>query len=433
MIGSDHLLIHKLDAFVRKYYKNQLLKGSIIFLGVFVLAFLGVALLEYFGRYTSAVRAVLFFFLLILSLGLLVRYILYPLSKLAKLGAQLSREQAAEIIGKHFAQVNDKLLNALQLMGKANQDESLLLAAIEQKTSELSPVPFSAAIDYKRNMKYARLALIPVLALLAILLVAPSLVSDGAQRVIQYNKTFKVPAPFDFIVENKTLTAEQYQDYELKVRMEGSELPNEVFVHTQNQVYRMEKTDASHFVFQFRNVQQHIPFYLEALGFEDDQKVLQVWSKPVILGYSVNLDYPSYLQMKDEVIANPADLSIPAGTIVKWQFTGKQTNEISLKFNELKAKANSTDGVHYTYSRKFFLSDSYSIKLSNEQVKKGDSLHFQIEVIPDAFPSIEVEEQRDSVSGKIYYFGGIGSDDHGLSKLTFNYRFVASEDKAKMD
>jgi hypothetical protein len=433
MIGSDHLLIHKLDAFVRKYYKNQLLKGSIIFLGVFVLAFLGVALLEYFGRYTSGVRAVLFFFLLILSLGLLIRYILYPLSKLAKLGAQLSREQAAEIIGKHFTQVNDKLLNALQLMSIANQDESLLLAAIEQKTSELSPVPFTAAIDYKRNIKYARFAVIPVLALLVILFVSPHLVSDGAQRVIQYDKTFKVPAPFDFVVENKSLTAEQYQDFELRVRMDGKELPNEVFVHTQNQVYRMEKTDASHFVFTFRNVQQNTPFFLEALGFEDDQRALEVFAKPVMLGYQVSLDYPAYLQMKDEVIANPGDLSIPAGTIVKWQFTGKQTSEISLKFNALKAKANSTDGVHYTYSRKFFLSDAYSIKLSNEQVQKGDSLHFQIEVLPDAFPSIEIEEQKDSVTGKIYYFGGIGSDDYGLSKLTFNYRFLASDDKAKTD
>jgi len=431
-MGSNHLLVQKLDAFVKKYYKNQLLKGSIIFLGVFVLAFLGVTLLEYFGRYTSTIRAFLFFFWLTLSAVLCYKFILIPVAKLARMGKQLSRTDAADIIGKHFSEVNDKLLNALQLLEVSSPDQSLLLAAIEQKTQELSPVPFSAAIDYKGNIKYAKFALIPLLILAALLVFSPQLVSDGAQRVLQYNQVFKEPAPFEFVIENNNLSAEQYQDFTLQVKMLGKELPNEVFIHLLNQVYKLEKEDATHFVYHFRNVQETTPFYLEALGFEDAEKTLQVWWRPVMLGYSVSLDYPAYLQMKDEVIANPGDLSMPSGTIVKWQFTSKQTTEINLQFNLLNVKANSPDGVHYSYSRKFFLSDNYAIKLSNERVKKGDSLYFQIDVMPDAFPSIEMEAQIDSVSGKIYYFGGMGSDDHGLSKLSFNYRFLASDDKAKV-
>ncbi|OYU94626.1 MAG: hypothetical protein CFE21_15220 [Bacteroidetes bacterium B1(2017)] len=432
-MSANHLLIAKLDAFIRKYYRNLLLKGSIIFTGLFVLTFLFVSLLEYFGRYTSSVRATLFYSLLFISLGLLARFILYPLAQLLKLGKQLSHEQAAQIIGKHFSNISDKLLNTLQLLGKSSADELLLLAAIEQKSNELKPIPFGSAIDYKANIKYLRFAILPVVGLILILLVSPSLVSDGAQRVLQYDKTFKVPAPFDFTIENGTLEANQFQDFELKVKLSGKEIPNEVFVHMQNQTLRMQKTDATHFTFLFRNLQQSTPFFLEALGFEDAQKLLEVRTLPVMLNYSVYLDYPAYLNQKDEVISNAGDLSIPAGTTLKWQFTGKQTEDITLYFNKLIAKASTKDKVHFEYSRKFFLPDAYSVKLSNKQVAQGDSLSFQIDVVPDAFPAINIQEQKDSLTGKFIYFGGDGSDDHGLSKLTFNYKFLKSDTKTKLE
>ena len=199
---STNILLDKLDAFIRKYYLNQLLKGSIFFTGIFVLSFLLVTLLEYYGRYTSQVRAILFYSVCTVALFCLVKYILIPLSHLFKLGKQIDHKQAALIIGKHFSGVSDKLLNTLQLMQAGNGDEALLLAAIDQKTNELKPVPFTLAIDFKKNIKYLRYALFPVLTLLVILIVSPGMISDGAKRVIKYNQTFKVPAPFIFQIEN---------------------------------------------------------------------------------------------------------------------------------------------------------------------------------------------------------------------------------------
>lgn len=429
----NQLLLQKLDAFIRKYYKNLLLKGSIIFLGLFVAVFLLISLLEYFGRYTSGVREILFFSLLFLSLVLLVKFVIIPLAHLLKIGKQISHEQAASIIGKHFSGISDKLTNTLQLLKEVGSNQDLLLAAIAQKSENLSPIPFTAAVDYKANLKYARWAIVPVVFLLLLLIVSPSLVSDGATRVFQYKTVFKVPAPFNFQIENKTLKANQYQDFELKVNVSGKEIPNEVFIHYNKQTLHLEKMDVTHFSFVFRNVQNSFPFYLEALGFEDAEQVLEVKAKPVMLNYSVSLQYPSYLHQKEELIVNPGDISIPAGTTVKWQFLSKQTDEILLQFNQLLAHANSKDFAHFTYSRKFFLADSYTIKLGKEKELNGDSLHFQIEVIPDAFPAIQMEEQKDTLSGKFIYFGGEASDDHGLSKLSFNYRFLKASAKQKTD
>jgi hypothetical protein len=42
MNGTENILIEKLDEFVRKYYKNQLLKGIIYSGGILISAFLSV-------------------------------------------------------------------------------------------------------------------------------------------------------------------------------------------------------------------------------------------------------------------------------------------------------------------------------------------------------------------------------------------------------
>lgn len=429
----NHVLIEKLDAFIKKYYKNLLLKGALIFIGVFILFFLSVSALEYFGRYTSNTRAILFYSLWVSSAFLFLRYIAYPLAQLFKIGKVISYNQAAQIIGAHFSEVSDKLMNTLQLLDQSGTDNSLLQAAIDQKTKELSPLPFTAAVNYKKNLKYLWWALVPVLLMLITSITMPDLLSEGATRVWRYDQVFKVPAPFTFTILNDKMEAEQYQDFEVEVALEGSEIPNEVFVHTNNLSYKMQKKDATHFTYTFKNLQKSTAFYLEALGFEDELREIKVLNRPIILSYSVQLDYPAYLLQKDESINNPGDLTIPAGTIVKWQFTGKQTDELRLQFSNYEVNAKSEDKIHFQYSRKFFLSDAYAIKLSNATKAKGDSLYFQITVTPDAFPQIQVEEQRDSISGKILYFGGSASDDYGLSKLTFNYKFLKSADPKKTE
>ncbi len=45
---------------------------------------------------------------------------------------------------------------------------------------------------------------------------------------------------------------------------------------------------------------------------------------------------------------------------------------------------------------------------------------------------IDVEQKNDSLSNKIFYFLGDISDDHGFTKLDFNYRFVKSKDENKV-
>jgi hypothetical protein len=115
------------------------------------------------------VRTALFWGTVVAVALVIGKFIAIPLMKLFRLGEVISHAEAARIVGTHFSEVKDKLLNTLQLREMAAsqaQQSDLIDAAIAQRSRELGPVPFVNAIDLRRNTRYLRYAL-PPLALLA--------------------------------------------------------------------------------------------------------------------------------------------------------------------------------------------------------------------------------------------------------------------------
>jgi len=147
MSGAANNIIHqKLDEFIRKYYKNLLIKGLLYTTGLLVAGFLFLVVAEYFAEFSTTVRTVLFYLFLAISGFVLTRFIIIPVLKLNKLGDIISYETAATIIGTHFSNINDKLLNTLQLQRHSGSilSADLLTASINQKMEELKPIPFTS-------------------------------------------------------------------------------------------------------------------------------------------------------------------------------------------------------------------------------------------------------------------------------------------------
>jgi hypothetical protein len=90
MQNSENILIQKLDEFIRRYYKNQLIKGILYSSGILLAAFLSVVFLEYFGEFNTIIRGTLFFSFLLSTILVLINYIAIPLLKLNKIGQVIS-------------------------------------------------------------------------------------------------------------------------------------------------------------------------------------------------------------------------------------------------------------------------------------------------------------------------------------------------------
>lgn len=189
----------KLEAFIKKYYTNDLIKGIIMFFAIGLLYFLITLLVEYALWLNSTLRTILFWVFIVVELALFVRFIVRPLTKLFKLQKGINYKEASIIIGAHFPEVNDKLLNVLQLKEDAKQSE-LLLASIEQKSVELKPIPFKLAINFKNNSKYLKYAAIPVVIILLSFVSGKfNWFSDSYERVVNYQTAYEPPAPFQFL------------------------------------------------------------------------------------------------------------------------------------------------------------------------------------------------------------------------------------------
>ncbi|HMC96591.1 MAG TPA: hypothetical protein VKG92_02995 [Flavobacteriales bacterium] len=427
-------LIAKLDGFIRKYYKDRLIRGGLYSVGLLVAFFLGAALLESVGHFGTGARTALFWGVIVSTMFVLVRFIAIPVVKLFRLGAVISHEEAARIVGLHFSEVRDKLLNTLQLreMASGTPQRELIEAAIAQRSRELGPVPFANAIDLRRNTRYLRYALPPLLLLLGLLVAAPSLLTGPTQRLIQYGSEFKPKAPFDFVLVNDALEVPEQEDFELLVDLEGDAIPQQVDLDIDGQRIPLVKEGPVRFMHRFRNVQEPVEFHFVSEGFESKTYVLRTVPHPMLLDFSVALDFPPYLGLPKETVSNSGDLTIPAGTRVTWNVNARSADRLDLAFDDttyiLAPLASDLGTSSFLAERRFVQSRTYRMSPTIAGRANEEALRYRVEVVPDLYPTIKVEMKTDSSALKrLFYRGEIG-DDHGFKRLLFHYRFIAGGD-----
>ena len=424
-------IITKLDAFIRKYYVNLLIKGSLYFFGLSLVLILFIDFIEHFFRFANLGRQVLFYFAVLSLISLFIHYIAKPLFRLLKLGKQINYVQASKIIGEHFYDVQDKLLNTLQLheMAVNQPDSDLLLASIEQKSKALSVIPFQGAIDLKKNKKYAKYVLIPLGISLLILLIYPSMITSSSERIVKYQDDFIPPAPFEFILETGNLSLPKNVDLEISVRIEGSVIPSVVYLENDGQRISMIRKSNNRFSYRFKNLKESFNFRLNGDQYYSPTYSVNVFPNPGIKQFSIELDYPDYLKMENTTLSNQGDMVIPEGTKVHWSFKTEETDDLTMKINDSL--------YHFIENNKAFefsinarKSQYYQLFVRNQYKVGDDSLSYKMDVIPDRYPLIAMESAKDSVSNQVWYFNGRVEDDYGFSQLRFYYREIDDQNKS---
>ena len=424
--SSYDLLIQRLDQFIRKFYLNKLIRGLLYSVGLIIAAFLIINILEHYFYFDKGVRKVMFFGFILSSAVALFFWVINPLMKYFSLGKTISHEQAANIIGDHFADVKDKLLNILQLknqVGSSQINSELIDASINQKTDGLKLVPFKSAIDLSYNKKYAKYALPPFLIFLALVFGAPSLLKDSTHRLINNDREFERAAPFHFSLENDNIEVLKSEDVTITVRVEGSTLPDQVFIDLEDFQYELKMLDRDLYTYTFKNVQKDTKFRVYSGQFYSTEKSITVLPKPSIDQFALVLDYPGYTGRKDETLNNIGDAFVPQGTRIRWTYQTEDTDDVSIRFNNAKksdAFKQSRKNT-FSHSKTMMTSDLYTVYIDNAYLTTPDSSIYNINVAPDNHPSISVEAFADSTNAEVKYFIGNASDDYGLTNLTFNY------------
>jgi hypothetical protein len=413
----------KLESFIKKFYVNELMRGIVFFTGLGLFYFLFTLFVEYFLWLKPMGRTLLFWTFVGVEVFLLFRFIMFPIFKLFKFQKGIDYDEASVIIGEHFGDVNDTLTNFLQLSdanNKKNKSE-LLLASIDQKANALKPIPFGSAVDFMSNKKYLPVALAPILFFAAFYLTGNNqMISQSLNRVVHYNASFLAPAPFEFVVLNANLQTEQNKDFVLRLKTVGKVVPENVMIFIDDESYFFENTSTGEFQFKFVKPSSDVSFNVKGNSvFSSDYK-LKVVAVPSISNFKMELNFPFYLNRKPESINGTGNAVIPEGTRVTWKMDTEATQKVEwitekFTFPFLRAKN------VFLLSRNVFHKIDYQIVTSNSNIESYEKLNYQLLVVKDMYPSIQVKNAPDSLKMAMSYILGQVSDDYGISKLQVVY------------
>ena len=415
------IITEKLRQFTRKFYRNELIKGSILFFAIGLLYLFFTLFIEYFLWLKPMARTTLFWFFIFVESYLFFRFILKPIFKLFGLQKGISVEASSKIIGNHFPEVQDKLLNILQLKENTNKSD-LLLASIDQKSQELQPIPFVKAIDFKTNTKNLKYALIPIFIWIITLFTGNSgVLTQSLERVVNHRTTYNPPAPFSFFIQNEKLEVIQGKPFKLNVRTQGSVIPEEAKIVFNNQEYYLQKTAIDSFSFQFDTLTENTTFYIISNGIQSQNFTINVIETPTILNLYLDVKYPRYIGKRNETLQNTGNMVLPQGTRIIWKANTANTNTVSFIEDEKRIYFKEINTNSYTYSKRILYTIAYQITSSNKILKDYESLQYTIDVVKDDFPTIVVNSNIDSITRGVAQFAGKISDDYGLQKLQLVY------------
>jgi hypothetical protein len=421
------ILLTRLHSFIRKYYFDRILKGLLFWLIGVGSVYIVVVVSEYFGYFTTAVRTVLYFGFILFSFSVFIYFVLLPLFGLFKIGKYLSIEEAALILGKHFkSDIDDKILNTIQLKNllvKDSPQNDLLLASVDQKSSKLITYSFSSAVDLRKNVKYIPYALILLSVIMSGWILFPLVFKESTTRLVQYNTTFSRPAPFSINFENDIpLRALRNESFKITVLVDGDVLPNDLLIMFDGKEVPMLKIGPDRFEYTFRSVSTELDLYINGSGFIFGPYHIELDQKALIKNFLVEARFPDYTNLENKSFDNIGDFSVPEGTKLKWIVYTEDTDRLIYGMDTMSVDFIPVQQGIYTNEITVDKDFSYRIEAINNSTLRGDSLNYSIRVIPDIYPSITMEESRDSVFDTHIFFKGVITDDYGFTNLNFQYR-----------
>ncbi len=417
----DYVLKDKIDSFIRKFYLNRLIQGTLIGVVLLVLFFLIFNGIEYFSWASGKIRLALFITLVSVFSLVSLFYFIIPLVNLVRFRKKMSDKEAAVLIGKFFPEIKDKLLNTLQLTDEINNDSEseLLIATIEQRTRSLQPIRFSDAVNLKENYKYLKLSGISFAILITLIIFFPDFSPKPVERIINYDKFYEKPLPFQVSLMSKEIEVVQGDDLEFKIHVTGEKIPDKFYVNSSVGMRMMTKLSNNDFRFAFNNINQSESFHIIGGEYTSPEIKIIVNPNPTLLYYETELSYPKYIKRKNETLSGKTRLMVPQGTEVKFTFHTKDVASMNIIHDSINHEVKS-ENDEYVYSFKAMQTSKLFVNISNQWSENYNPIPFKVEVVPDEYPEIQVQPFNENFSKQTYYSGLI-ADDYGFSKLLYHF------------
>jgi len=423
MEKNFNILVNKLNSFRTKLYGYRLLKGLLLTLFLLVLVYTVFSLIEYFVFLSTDVRKILFFGYILFGGLLFIRFVGLPLLKLVHILKPIDIKASSQLLQNHFTDIKDKLINVIELaeIKEHNYSNDIVLASIDQKIEELKIFDFSDAVQFKNLRTILFYFLISVTLTCAIFIVNQNIFASSTHRILNYNTEFIKPAPYSFELLNTNLQAKKGDSYSISVETKGDEIPQIIYINIDGNNYLMKSAADGKFKFEIASVINPVNFYFTDLKYNSEKYTLKLLPKPGITNFNVNIFPPVYTRLQNQSFKNVGDLQVPNGTSIEWNFTGIDIDSLYFLMADSTVIPAEQEGNNFTVDSKFYEKEKYHVYIKNDITEAELALSYNIDVIPDIYPEIEVMQVKDSMELTRFFFKGIVGDDYGFSSLNFHY------------
>ena len=431
-MNDYQLLLDKLKQFIQRYYDNQILKGAIT-LSLLVLS-IGLLLIvsEYFLYFPAWFKTSCVIVLTTIFVIVLIRSLLIPMFRKMNVAKGLDEITAAKIIGTHFSDISDKLVNVLELRQQMSANTSisneLLEASIAQKSQSFIHIPFTNAINWKASKRYLPHVAILLITIVLGWLLMPQLFQNSLFRWSKPTQDFSPPAPFDFIILTKNNKVKKLDSYEIKVQLKGNKIPQSLDVEINNQIFTMTALGNNTFELKIPKVQQSLQYRFYGGGFFSDFYQIDLMNQPVVENIDIYVEAPAYTKVKDHHFTTLAPISVPVGSSIRWKMNTAFVDMLQYSLNTTSHSITSRKNK-FEWTHKVVNNTNVKIELFNQNESLSANYQQIIQIIQDQMPQLQTELRVNDKSPLVVHFSGKAMDDYGISKIAFEYQIKNAQGK----
>ncbi|MCK9281463.1 MAG: hypothetical protein M0P71_12630 [Melioribacteraceae bacterium] len=437
---SDRLIIEiknrLLSVLKKDFWRKFLINLSWFIIGAVLLWFLA-GLLEIIFRFSTLGRAIVFFSYFLLVLIAAVILLLIPFIK-EKYLSKPDYNKAAKMIGDHFPEIKDELLNTLQIAeeNSDNYSHSLIEAAFKATYEKTKNIDFEKTIDLSRSQKKLRYANVLLAAFMALSLLIPEF-TNAYHRILSFNTEFKIPQKFYFEVAPGNYQLTKDESITITVKTTGEPV-NEVnlFIKSEEQTdfsqIKLTLTKENLFRYEKQFVKNSFEYFVTAQGIKSDHYRINVIDRPVITGLNIKITPPVYTKLPEVLQSDNGNIEAYPGSRITFGLnSSKELKEAKINFSDststaLKTGYQKANGTYIISSDK-----KYSFELIDLFGNTNlNPILYSITTLSDAFPVIELLEPASDIrlaKNNIVQINSLLSDDFGFSKLTVNYKLTSSK------
>ena len=418
-----------------------MLTGALLFVSAVVSLWIVLAGVEAGFWFSGAVRLGLLIAGFAVSAALAFWWIALPLLGHAGVLNPVREEEVARLVGARYPDVSDRLVNMLQLADgrHSSASDDMLGAAVISLGDSVKGVDFDGVEDFRRPKQVLRVAVAPMVVLLAVLIAAPGPFLSASKRLLFSGTDFTRPDAFSLAVTPGDAQVLRGEALTIRVIATGSRLPSDVVVERRaegEQRVESERVGADStgsFSASIAQIRTSFRYRIVADDVATSWFIVTVVDRPVIERLRLTLDYPDYSRLPTRSLdPGVGDVTALRGTRVNLDlgFSGSNVRHAVVVHSGGRVDTLEASGSSATGSFRVFADGEYHIELrSRAEQTNAAPIRYRVRAIDDAPPTITIVSPEESTaieeSTSVPVVVRL-SDDYGFRRLGLFYRLAES-------